>query len=279
MQRILAHLQLFICLTEYMICEYRWQVQIDSRLLLTQRTLLLQLPPRPVLQRSLPPRKARRLLSDKRLNQTRTETNNQATMNLSLLTREPRLPAVETAEDAETEADVVVVTEVAVEEADKMEKSVEEDAVREVVVVEVIEAEEVEVAKMVMESLIDLKARLVKKLTQWTESQVLAVERETSKRVVTEKETGELTRVLLTKDKTKPPGTLRPRILKTEVMRRRRMTLKRLKTKSQRKSLKFKKLESLSTISLLRRQLLELVLLLTPKRQELMRSNQPRVLR
>jgi hypothetical protein len=132
-------------------------------------------------------------------------------MNSYPLTREPRLLAVETAEDVETEVVVAVATEVVVEEEDRMAKSVEEDVVREVLV-----AEEVEVVKMGMESLTDMKASLVKKLTQWIRSQVLAVEEETKQRVVTEEETGELTRELPRKEETRLPRTLRPRILKTE---------------------------------------------------------------
>jgi hypothetical protein len=132
-------------------------------------------------------------------------------MNSYPLTREPRLLAVETAEDVETEVVVAVATEVVVEEEDRMAKSVEEDVVREVLV-----AEEVEVVKMGMESLTDMKASLVKKLTQWIRSQVLAVEEETKQRVVTEEETGELTRELPKKEETRLPRTLRPRILKTE---------------------------------------------------------------
>jgi hypothetical protein len=118
---------------------------------------------------------------------------------------------VETAEDVETEVVVAVAIEVVVEEEDRMAKSVEEDVVREVLV-----AEEVEVVKMGMESLTDMKASLVKKLTQWIRSQVLAVEEETKQRVVTEEETGELTRELPKKEETRLPRTLRPRILKTE---------------------------------------------------------------
>jgi hypothetical protein len=132
-------------------------------------------------------------------------------MNSYPLTREPRLLAVETAEDVETEVVVAVAIEVVVEEEDRMAKSVEEDVVREVLV-----AEEVEVVKMGMESLTDMKASLVKKLTQWIRSQVLAVEEETKQRVVTEEETGELTRELPKKEETRLPRTLRPRILKTE---------------------------------------------------------------
>lgn len=127
-------------------------------------------------------------------------------MNSYPLTREPRLLAVETAEDVETEVVVAVATEVVVEEEDRMVKSVEEDVVREVLV-----AEEVEVVKMGMESLIDMKASLVKKLTQWIRSQVLAVEEETKQRMVTEEETGELTRELPRKEETRLS-----RILKTE---------------------------------------------------------------
>ena len=62
-------------------------------------------------------------------------------------------------------------------------------------------------------------------------------------------------------------------------MRRRRTIPKRLKTKNQKRLSKSKKSELLSTITLLKSKLLELVLPATPKRQEHTRSNQPRELK
>ena len=118
--------------------------------------------------------------------------------------------------------------EVAVEEV--MDKLVKEAVVVEVEEVAVVE--EKEVVKMVMANLTDIKERLVKMLIQWIDKMVLAEEEEASRKEVMEKPTGELIKML-------PKMAwrrLKMTLLKTRLVlkKRRKMTLKLLRTKSQR---------------------------------------------
>lgn len=121
--------------------------------------------------------------------------------------------------------------EVAAEEV--MDKLVKEAVVVEVEEVAVVE--EKEVVKMVMANLTDIKERLVKMLIQWIDKMVLAEEEEASRKEVMEKPTGELIKMLPKMAWRRLKMTLKT-LLKTRLVlkKRRKMTLKLLRTKSQR---------------------------------------------